>query len=120
MSSARRAARSRRSFLKTIPTAIAAGAVAGSPRQARAQAATEVPDIITADGLDAAQHIIGLRLPADERESARPIVVRNRDNYHAIRKVPLPSETEPAFSFRPPRPAKPRARTTAVVAAPAV
>ena len=30
--------------------------------------------------------------------------VGNRDNYELLRKVAVPSDTEPAFSFRPPRP----------------
>jgi Asp-tRNA(Asn)/Glu-tRNA(Gln) amidotransferase A subunit family amidase len=83
-----------------------------------------VPDIITADGMGAAQHLIGVNLPLGERESARSIVIRNRDNYEAVRKVPIPTETEPAFSFRPPRPrhavpanaAPPRGTTAAPVA----
>lgn len=54
--------------------------------------------------MGAAQHIIGVNLPAAERESARPIVVRNRDHYDSIRRVAIASEVEPAFSFRPPRP----------------
>lgn len=74
--------------------------------RARQQSPNETPDFISADGLGAAQHIIGVNLPLAERESARPIVIRNRDNYEAIRKVVIPSETEPAFSFRPPRPAR--------------
>jgi Asp-tRNA(Asn)/Glu-tRNA(Gln) amidotransferase A subunit family amidase len=120
MSAPRRVSRSRRSFLKTLPTAIAAGAVATTPLPLGAQAPPDVPDVITADGLGAAQHIIGVSLPVAERESARPIVVRNRDNYQAIRKVVVPAETEPAFSFRPPRPAAPRPRKSVVAAAASV
>jgi Asp-tRNA(Asn)/Glu-tRNA(Gln) amidotransferase A subunit family amidase len=54
--------------------------------------------------MGAAQHIIGVNLPLAERESARPIVVRNREHYDTIRAVAIASEIEPAFSFRPPRP----------------
>lgn len=68
------------------------------------QAPPSVPDFISADGLGAAQHVIGLNLPADERESARPIVVRNREHYDTLRRVPVAPEVEPAFSYRPPRP----------------
>jgi Asp-tRNA(Asn)/Glu-tRNA(Gln) amidotransferase A subunit family amidase len=107
--SARRVSKSRRSFLKTVPAALAASA--SGPLTSRLSADSPAspqaaPDIITADGLGAAQHIIGVNLPLAERESARPIVVRNRDNYEAIRNVRIPGETEPAFSFRPPRPAR--------------
>jgi Asp-tRNA(Asn)/Glu-tRNA(Gln) amidotransferase A subunit family amidase len=80
--------------------------MASSARVSGGQAPTAGLDIITADGMGAAQQIAGLALPAAERESARPIVVRNRDNYELLRKVHIPSETEPAFSFRPPRPGR--------------
>ena len=66
--------------------------------------APPAPDVISADGMGAAQHIIGVNLPAAERESARPIVVRNRENYDSIRRVTIGPDVEPAFSFRPPRP----------------
>jgi Asp-tRNA(Asn)/Glu-tRNA(Gln) amidotransferase A subunit family amidase len=103
--SSRRVSKSRRSFLQTVPLAIAASASATIPTPALdLQQAPTVPDIITAEGLGAAQHVIGVNLPLGERESARPIVVRNRENYEAIRQVAVPSETEPAFSYRPPRP----------------
>lgn len=71
---------------------------------AEPQESAPAPDIITADTMDAAQQLAGIDLPVAERESSRPIVVRNRENYHLLRGVPVPSETEPAFSFRPPRP----------------
>ena len=108
---------SRRSFLKAVPAAVGSAVV--RPTNAKAQStpaasrATE-PEIITADGLGAAQHVIGVNLPLAERESARSIVIRNRDNYEAIRRVTVPSETEPAFSFRPLRPRhNPTAKPTA-------
>lgn len=80
--------------------------MASPARASGSQAPTAGLDIITADGMGAAQQIAGLALPFAERESARPIVVRNRDNYELLRKVHIPSETEPAFSFRPPRPSR--------------
>jgi Asp-tRNA(Asn)/Glu-tRNA(Gln) amidotransferase A subunit family amidase len=62
--------------------------------------------------MGAAQQLAGINLPLSERETARPIVVRNRDNYQLLRKVTVPVETEPAFSFRPPLP--PRVSVTSV------
>ena len=103
MSSSRKTSRSRRAFLKSLPTAIVAGATAPSLAEAQVAPAQTDPSI-TADTMGAAQQIAGVNLPAIERESARPIVIRNRENYDLIRKVVVPSETEPAFSFRPPRP----------------
>ena len=115
MSFPRRVSKSRRTFLKTLPTALAAGAAAAATPASAAQATLDLPDIITADGLGAAQHIIGLNLPVVERESARPIIVRNRDHYETLRHVTVPPETEPAFSFRPPRPRISRAPATRVL-----
>jgi Asp-tRNA(Asn)/Glu-tRNA(Gln) amidotransferase A subunit family amidase len=101
MTSPRSPRGARRDFLKQLPTVIAAGLAA--PNVARAQA-PPVVDAITADTLATAQQISGVSLPAAERESARSLVARNRDHIDSLRRVPLPSETEPAFSFRPPRP----------------
>lgn len=106
---ASRTSRSRRRFLARLPTAIAAGAAAAS-RSATpaAQSPPASVEDITSDALGAAQRVIGVSLPSQERESARPLVARNRDHYEAIRRIDIPLETEPAFSFRPPR-----SRTTA-------
>ena len=104
--SSRRVSKSRRSFLKSLPTAIAAGAAA--PAIAAQEGGTAQTEAITADMLGVAQQVSGVQLPDAERESARPLVTRNRDNYELIRKVAVPSETEPAFSFRPSRPASAR------------
>jgi len=100
MTSTRSRRGARRSFLKQLPTVIAAGLAA--PRAAGAQA--PAPDAITTDTLATAQQISGVSLPASERESARSLVARNREHIDSLRRVQLPSETEPAFSFRPPRP----------------
>jgi Asp-tRNA(Asn)/Glu-tRNA(Gln) amidotransferase A subunit family amidase len=105
--SSRGVSKSRRSFLKAVSAALAASTVAhtpGSAHAANAQAPPTAPEIITADAIGAAQQLAGLDLPLAEREGARPILVRNRDNYELLRKVAVASETEPAFAFRPPRP----------------
>jgi Asp-tRNA(Asn)/Glu-tRNA(Gln) amidotransferase A subunit family amidase len=108
----RRVSKSRRLFLKAIPAALAASS--SIPRSAPALAGQEpAADIITAEGMGAAQQIAGVNLPVAERESARPIVVRNREHYDVLRRVTIPAETEPAFSFRPPRPS-PTGATSAV------
>lgn len=107
MSGRPRLTKSRRSFLKALPTAIATGAAATSGSAAPAlpiDQSVQAPDVVTSDALGVAQELVGLGLPPAERESARPLVVRNRENYELIRRVNIPSETEPAFSFRPPRP----------------
>ena len=102
--------RSRRVFLQSIPTIVAGtSVVAATEVRAEPQQAPVGADPITADALECAQQIIGVNLPAAERDSARPLVARNRDHYDAVRAVVVPSETEPAFSFRVPVPARPRA-----------
>ncbi|HUE88304.1 MAG TPA: amidase [Vicinamibacterales bacterium] len=103
---ARRISKSRRSFLQSVPLVLAAcrPASASAATLQQGGAVLPVPDVVTTDGMGAAQHIIGVSLPATERESARPIVVRNRENYDSIRNVAIAPEVEPAFSFRPPRP----------------
>src|SRR5262245_16281992 len=102
MSSSRRISRSRRTFLKTIPAAVAASVAAPSASAQQTAVPTPSLDVISADTLGAAQQIAGVTLPESEREAARPLVVRNLDNYATIRHVNIPAETEPAFSFRPP------------------
>src|ERR1044071_5429028 len=97
--------RQRRAFLKRMPPTIAGALAAPVLLDAHAQAPqAETPQGITAETLGVAQQIAGVALPPGERESARPLVARNLANIELIRKVAVPSETEPAFSFRPPRP----------------
>ncbi len=96
-----RRSKSRRAFLKAFPAAVAAGATA--PSLAYAQ----LPDGVTAASLDVAQQIVGVELPTGEREQARTIVARNRENYDLLRQVTVSSDVEPAFSFRPPPPITP-------------
>jgi len=95
----------RRTFLKRLPAAIGAGlaaptVIAHADTVAQAPAAQPAAGI-TAETLGVAQQIVGVSLPAPERESARTLVARNLANIEAVRKVTIASETEPAFSFRP-------------------
>lgn len=95
----------RRSFLKKVPAAVAAGLAMPSFVDAQSPASS---DAVTADTLGMAQQVSGLELPAAEREQARTIVARNRDNYQLLREVTVAGDVEPAFSFRPLRPASTR------------
>ena len=93
----------RRRFLKAIPTAVGAGLIAPDVLDAALPtpaAQTPASGAITADTLGVAQQIVGVALPADEREAARTLVARNLANIEAIRKVPLTPDVEPAFSYR--------------------
>ncbi len=92
---------SRRHFLKALPAAAALPALAADERPAP-----------TKGGLTIAQELLALDLGEAERERALDLVKRYRDHYEALRAIPIPSDTEPAFSFRPkrPKPAPPAAR----------
>jgi Asp-tRNA(Asn)/Glu-tRNA(Gln) amidotransferase A subunit family amidase len=111
MPSRARLPKSRRTFLKSIPVALVAGGAvpAGEAEAQESDAAQPETASITAATLGAAQQVIGINLPEAEREMARPLVIRNRDNYDLLRAVVVPSGTEPAFSFRPPQPRRARA-----------
>jgi len=102
--------RRRRTFLKQIPTTIAAGFAAPAALRAGAQApaapAAQAGGV-SIDTLAAAQQVAAVTLPATELESARPLVSRNLNNIAAVRNVALRPEIEPAFSYRPPRPQMP-------------
>jgi len=113
--------RGRRAFLKTVPLTIAA-AVAGPDRLGAqtpaAPPAAPAPAGITAESLGIAQQIVGVNLPLAEREQARSLVQNNLANIEAIRKVSVPLELEPAFSFRPIDSIRPVAAPKAASAAP--
>lgn len=114
----------RRTFLKQLPAAVGVGlatpaglgahgaSAAGS--DAPQQTPAPPPTGITAETLAAAQQVAGVSLPVAEREAARPLVTGNLANIEAIRNVKLPSEVEPAFSYRLPRPnaGRPAARVS--------
>jgi len=83
----------RRGFLAALP------AVAAAPL-----ALAEEKYSATKGVLGVAQELAGLELGEPERERASDLVSRYREHYEAIRKVEVPSETEPAFRFEPPLP----------------
>ena len=93
----RSASSSRRRFLKSVPAAV--GAAVAVP--ARAQQAPR----ITREALECGEALTGVDFEPAESELMLNLVNTNREHYEAIRRVELPPETEPAFSFRPPRPA---------------
>jgi Asp-tRNA(Asn)/Glu-tRNA(Gln) amidotransferase A subunit family amidase len=88
--------RSRRSFLKAVRTALAAGVAA--------PAFAQPPSPIGTDMLECGETLTGVNFEPAESELMLNLVNANREHFDAIRRVELPSETEPAFSFRPPGP----------------
>jgi Asp-tRNA(Asn)/Glu-tRNA(Gln) amidotransferase A subunit family amidase len=105
MPSTDRARRGRRAFLKQLPGAVAASLAAPALAENAAAIAqpAAAPDstTLTADMLGVAQQITTLALPPAELEQARSLVERNRANITLLRGVAVPSDTEPAFGFRP-------------------
>jgi len=105
MPSTDRARRGRRAFLKQLPGAVAAGLAAPTLAENAAAIAqpAAAPDstTLTADMLGVAQQVTALALPPTDLEQARTLVERNRANITQLRSVAVPSDTEPAFGFRP-------------------
>jgi Asp-tRNA(Asn)/Glu-tRNA(Gln) amidotransferase A subunit family amidase len=87
--------RSRRSFLKAVPTVVAAGVAAPAFAQ---------PSRITKEALECGETLTGVDFEPAESDLMLNLVNANREHYDAIRRVEVPSATEPAFAFRP-RPA---------------
>ena len=98
---------SRRRFLKKVPTALAAVAAAPSAANAAAQGR------ISKDVLECGEALTGVDFEPAESDLMLNLVNANREHFEAIRRVPLPSETEPAFSFRPARPKAEQPRRSA-------
>src|SRR5438046_894525 len=68
---------------------------------------------VTRDALKGAEQIAGLKFTDAEEEMALAGVNRNLDSFDALRKIDIPLDTEPAFSFRPYLPgARPKGRVT--------
>src|SRR6266700_2776257 len=100
----------RRTFVKLLPAAGAAGlAVSSSPLKALAQTATPTPSPrpspapmrITRDMMHDAEKLIGIELTDKQEDMALPGVNRALDNYEVVRKIDVPLDTEPAIVFHP-------------------
>jgi Asp-tRNA(Asn)/Glu-tRNA(Gln) amidotransferase A subunit family amidase len=108
----RKSSINRRTFVKLIPAAGAAGlAVSSAPLKSLAQTPTPTPLPsprpsptplrITKDNLQHAEKLIGIELTDAQETMALPGVNRNFDSYEANRKVDVPLDTEPAIVFHP-------------------
>jgi len=100
----------RRTFVKLLPAAGAAGlAVSSSPLKALAQTATPTPSPrpspapmrITRDMMHDAEKLIGIELTDKQEDMALPGVNRALDSYEVVRKIDVPLDTEPAIVFHP-------------------
>jgi len=89
---------SRRRFLRTVPAALAAGAV---PALARQPQQPDPPIRVPKESIDCAEKIAGLDFTTVEEEMMLRGVNRNLESYEALRKIDIPLDTEPAVTFRP-------------------
>jgi len=100
----------RRSFVKLIPAVGAAGIVSeANINAAPVESAAQQPALqekVTKEALHCAEQVIGIELTDAQETMALPGVNRNLTNYENLRKIEIPLDTEPAFSFRPGIPGK--------------
>jgi Asp-tRNA(Asn)/Glu-tRNA(Gln) amidotransferase A subunit family amidase len=69
--------------------------------------ARQAPSRITKDVLECGETLAGVDFEPAESDLMLNLVNTNREHYEAIRRVPLASDVEPAFSYRPPHPKAP-------------
>ncbi|HYU78829.1 MAG TPA: amidase [Vicinamibacterales bacterium] len=108
----------RRTFLRAVPSTLAAAGAArhvpAAANQAAAnQAAPSQPDAISTATLRHGEQLAGLTFTESEEESMLGLVRSNRDFFEALRRVPVPADTEPVFGFHVPIPASARRANTA-------
>jgi Asp-tRNA(Asn)/Glu-tRNA(Gln) amidotransferase A subunit family amidase len=97
----------RRSFVKLIPAAGAAGMTIAEGKVANATAQQpQQSQRITQEMLSTAEKLIGIELTDAHAAMALPGVNRNLGNYEALRQIDLPLDTEPAIAFHPALPGK--------------
>ena len=102
----------RRSFVKLLPAAGAAGlTVSGLPLKALGQTPSPTPSPsprpsptplrITKEMMHNAEKVIGIELTDKQEDVALPGVNRSLDSFEVIRKMDVPLDTEPAIVFHP-------------------
>ena len=103
----------RRSFVKLLPAAAAAGAAitnldatAGAAIANAQQAPQQSAQRVTKETLHAAEQLIGIELTDAQEAMALLNVNRNLASYEALRKIDVPLDTEPAIAFHPAPPGK--------------
>ena len=111
MKKTKRTSINRRSFVKLLPAAGAAGLVVSkTPLKALAQMPTPSPSPrpsptpplrITKEMMHNAEKLIGIELTDAQEAMAQRGVNNNLDNYEAVRKIDVPLDTEPAVVFHP-------------------
>src|SRR5258707_1098445 len=112
MKKSKRTSINRRTFVKLLPVAGAAGlTVANLPLKAAAQTPTPTPmpsprpsptpGRITKDMMHNAEKLIGLEFNDKQEDMALRGVNNALDSYEVVRKIDVPLDTEPAIVFHP-------------------
>ncbi|MDX6384974.1 MAG: hypothetical protein QOK48_2547 [Blastocatellia bacterium] len=100
----------RRSFVKLLPAAGAAGlTVSGLPLRTLGQTPTTTPTPrpsptqlrITKEMMHNAEKVIGIEFTDKQEDMALPGVNRSLDSFEVVRKMDVPLDTEPAVVFHP-------------------
>jgi hypothetical protein len=97
-----RVSKSRRSFLRAVPVAVA-GAVTS---KAWAQQPADNPGSITTDTVRAAEAIDGLKFTSTEESAALRGINSNLVAYQRVRDMRIPQDVAPAYVFKPLLPVK--------------
>lgn len=98
----------RRSFVKLLPAATAAGLTlpdveAAPPQNRQSQQGAQR---VSRETMHAAEQLIGIEMTEAHETMALPGVNRNLAGYEALRKIDVPLDTEPATAFHPALPGK--------------
>lgn len=98
----------RRSFVKLLPAAGAAGLTITDVETAAAQNRQnpQAAQRITREMIQATEQLIGVELTEAQETMALSGVNRNLSSYEALRKIEVPLDTEPAMAFHPALPGK--------------
>ena len=101
----------RRSFVKLLPAAGAAGVTAAKLDLSLAAAlqqpqASQTTQRVTKEMLHAAEQLIGIELSDAQETTALQGVNQNLNTYESLRKIDVPLDTEPATAFHPALPGK--------------
>lgn len=99
MSTDKKISRSRRTFLATVPAAVA-GAIA-TDAFAQQLATPQPAGPVTIDVLKAAETIDGVKFASEEEQAALSAVNNNLNAYQRLRDMKMPQDTEPAYVFKP-------------------
>ncbi|MEP7342283.1 MAG: amidase [Acidobacteriota bacterium] len=101
----------RRSFVKLLPAAGAAGLTITDSTPTSAQTGTgasspQTAQRVTREMMHATEQLIGIELTEAQETMALGGVNRNLSGYEALRKIDIPLDTEPATAFHPALPGR--------------